>query len=176
VATTSVIVKPFCAPTFQLVENPGFEDGSLSPFEKFGSNAGTISLVNSNSLCHTGDYCVEAVGGTSGGNPVVTMEFPVCPGHTYTFSAWARGGNSNAPNCFIEWSSLETLTPNVGNSGKELCFTDFYVTGEEWTQCTATYTVSSNAVTVDIFGEIYCTGGSSALDVYFDDVTLTLNT
>ena len=72
----------FTAPAnTKLIQDPGFETGSLSPWDSWG---GPVAVVTTNQ--RSGNYCVQ-VNGTGSVRQVITG---LSPNTTYTLSAWGK--------------------------------------------------------------------------------------
>ncbi len=130
-----------------LVSNPGFETGSLSPW----INLSGASVVSNNA--HTGNYAVQTGNANSGVSQTISG---LSSSHTYTLTGWVKSSNGS--------DAIYVGVKNYG--GTE---TNNFTTSSTYTQITVTFTTGSSNTSADI----YCwkNGGSAAS--YCDDFSVS---
>jgi mannan endo-1,4-beta-mannosidase len=134
-----------------LVTNPGYETGSISPW--------TGSQQYISSVSPRGNYCVRL--GTSSGAAGTTQQvISVQPNTTYTLSAWLRCGGSG-------------INVQLGADGFGGSVTATPVTSTSWTKSTLTFTTGSTNTSVRIFAT---KASTSATLGYADDFELIQQT
>jgi carbohydrate binding protein with CBM4/9 domain len=84
------------------VQNPSFENGSLSPWLPFQDVKATVSMAQA----HTGPYSLGEAGAGSVYQDVTGLE----PGMTYTVSAWVSASNDATATAQI---ALATMDPGA---------------------------------------------------------------
>lgn len=161
-----------------LVQNPGFETGSLAPWAKGPSNAYTEPTVL-NTASHGGTYNVAYTGATA---PTATTGFfqdiAITGGTEYTVSFWykASGDGTDARIWSVFKDSSAAIlylagTASAGIDGDPLRNNNLYLDpATAWTQKTVTFT-SPAAATVF---QLAVRGYNNATNVAFDDFSLTL--
>jgi chitinase len=110
-----------------LVSNPGFESGSLSPWT---CDAGTAAVVGS--PVHSGSHAVQ-LNPTSSDDAQCTQTVSVQSGHTYTLSAYVQGNYAY-----------------IGVSSGGSCSN--WIISATYTQLSCSFTASASSVTIFVHG------------------------
>ena len=139
----SLVASPVYAAN--LVSNPGFESGSLSPWT-CASGLGAIQTTT----VHSG---TKALRGTPSASDLAkcAQTVPVAAGSTYTLTVWARGGGGYV--YLGVTGGTSTWSPAAANA---------------WTQLSVTYTTTSTQTSL----EVYVTGWYGQSAYYVDDMDL----
>ena len=130
-----------------LIANPGFESGALSPWT---CDAGTAAVVGS--PAHSGSHAL-AVTPTASDDAQCTQTVAVAPNTTYTLSDWVIGA----------YAYLGATVP--GGSGA----TTWTASASNWSQLSTTFTTGATTSSVTIFVHGWYAQGT--VDV--DDASLT---
>ena len=85
-AGAGAVALPTTAQAANLLDDPGFESGSLADWD-CGDGAGSVV----SSPVHSGTKALAGAA-TAAGNARCAQTVAVQPGTTYTLSAWVRGG------------------------------------------------------------------------------------
>jgi hypothetical protein len=139
----SLVASPAYAAN--LVTNPGFESGSLSPW----TCATGLGAVQTTTV-HTGTHALQ-------GNPSASdlakcsQTIPVAANSAYTLTMWARGGGGYV--YLGVTGGTSTWSPNSAST---------------WTQLTVTYTTTAGQTSL----EVYVTGWYGQPTYYADDFDL----
>jgi len=128
------------------VQNPGFETGSLSPWQ---CDPGTAQVVTS--PVHSGSYALE-ITPTSSDDAQCSQVVAVSPGTTYTLSAWAQGDYAY-----------------IGDTGTGTSDTSNWTSSSSWSQLSTTFTTGPSTTSVTIWVHGWYGQGP----VYVDDFSLT---
>jgi hypothetical protein len=128
-----------------LVTNPGFESGSVSPW----ACAGGLGSVQGATV-HSG---TKALQGNPSGSDLArcAQTVPVAPSSAYTLTMWARGGGGYV---------------YLGVTGGTSTWSP--ATAGAWTQLTVTYTTTASQTSL----EVYVTGWYGQPTYYADDFDL----
>ncbi|MEY9855814.1 hypothetical protein ABH935_001418, partial [Catenulispora sp. GAS73] len=146
-ATTSTAASAGApAATANLVQNPGFESGTLAPWS---CSAGNASVVTS--PVHSGSHALLATP-TNSDDAQCSQTVSVQPNSAYTLTAWIEGS-------YVYLGDTGTGTSDTSN----------WTSSSSWTQLSTTFTTgaATTSVTVWLHGW-YGQGNYSA-----DDVTLS---
>ncbi|HEV2637056.1 MAG TPA: carbohydrate binding domain-containing protein [Actinocrinis sp.] len=130
-----------------LVANPGFESGALSPWV---CDAGTAAVVST--PVHAGSRAL-AITATNSDDAQCTQTVSVAPNTTYTLTDWVRGNYAYLGATVPGGTSASTWTPSAAN----------------WSQLTTTFTTGATTSTVTVY--VHGWYGQAAVDV--DDASLT---
>ncbi|GAA1996677.1 carbohydrate binding domain-containing protein [Catenulispora subtropica] len=128
-----------------LVANPGFETGALSPWS---CTAGSGSVVGS--PAHSGSHALAAAA-TSSDDAQCTQTVSVQPNSSYTLSAWVQGNY-----VYIGATGTGTTDPSTWSSNGA------------WNQLTTNFTTGASTTSVTI----YLHGWYGQGTYYADDVSL----
>jgi chitinase len=112
-----------------LVSNPGFESGALSPWV---CDAGTGSVVAS--PVHSGTHALSAAANNSD-DAQCTQVIAVQPNHTYTYSAWVQGNYAFIGDIGTGSSDTSTFTQSAPS----------------YSQLKVTFTTGASTTSVTIF-------------------------
>ena len=129
-----------------LVQNPGFESGSLSPWSCSSGSGAVVS-----SPTHAGSYALQA---TPAGNDYAqcSQTISVQPNSSYTLSAWTEGS-------YVY----------LGVSGTGTTDSSTWTSSSSWTQQSTSFTTAASTTSVTIW--LHGWYGQGSYDA--DDVSLT---
>jgi chitinase len=129
-----------------LVQNPGFESGSLSPWSCSNSSGSVVT-----SPTHSGSYALQAMP-AGNDDAQCSQTIAVQPSSSYTLTAWTQGS-------YVY----------LGDSGTGTTDSSTWTSSSSWTQQTTSFTtgVSTTSVTIWLHGW-YGQG-----TYYADDISLT---
>jgi chitinase len=144
--TTPTTTSPPPPPGNNLVANPGFETGALSPWT---CDPGTAAVVTN--PVHTGGYALAATP-TSSVDAQCTQTISVSPNHTYTLSAWVQGNYAY-----------------LGDTGTGTSDTSNWISTSSWTKLSTTFTTGASTSQVTI----YLHGWYAQGTIYADDVNVS---
>jgi chitinase len=130
-----------------LVSNPGFESGSLTPWT---CDAGTGSVVSS--PVHTGSKALAAAASNSD-DAQCTETVAVKPGTKYTLTGWVQGNYAYLGVSGTGTSDVNTWTPAASS----------------WQQLTTSFTTGAATSSVTV----YLHGWYGQGTVYADDVSVS---
>jgi hypothetical protein len=130
-----------------LVVNPGFETGVLSPW----ANTSGATLVSTNT--HSGTYAVQTADSNSGVDQTITG---LASSHNYTLTGWVKSSNGTDP--------IYVGVKNFG--GTE---TSSSTTSSAYTQITITFTTGATSTSADV----YCWKNGGTAASYCDDFALS---
>jgi cellulose 1,4-beta-cellobiosidase len=140
-------------PTNNLMLNPGYETGTVSPWVL---NTGGIGGVTTTSP-HSGSYCGYEGGAWSNLTQTIAN---LQANHTYTVTVWAKLSASTSSNI--------TITANNFNNGSGSGST--HVTSTSWTQYTLQFTTGTTNLSSTNIG--VWDNQNSTITCYVDDWTL----
>jgi len=186
--TVALSAFAFCNAQTNLVQNPGFESGDLSPWVA-GSSSYQVPQVISTTEAHEGTYVaaylpVPTTGGTTHG---FMQDIPVTVGHEYELSFWYKSdGIGSAGNSGVRiWSWFlnesngsiynvpGTDTPAVTQDPLRGPNNGFLPKVDDWTQCKVTFTPTDPEIVKFRFQvRVYSSGTNNAGNAYFDDFSL----
>jgi hypothetical protein len=129
-----------------LVANPGFETGTLSPWT---CDAGTSTVVTS--PVHSGSHALAATP-TSNLTAQCSQTVSVQPNTSYTLSAWVLGNYAY-----------------IGDTGTGTTDTSNWISTSTWAQLSTTFTTGASTTSVKIWVHGWYNQGT----VYSDDFLLT---
>ncbi len=104
-----------------LVQNPGFETGSLAPW--IASSTGGISVLadEDSSVAHSGLWSAQITFGTQGpGTGSLSQTLLTTPGKTYNFSFWAQYQDDFAlfsSPLQVSWNGTQIADPTLPSFG-----------------------------------------------------------
>jgi hypothetical protein len=130
-----------------LIANPGFESGALSPWT---CDAGTGSVTGS--PVHSGTHALAAAASNSD-NAQCSQVVTVQPGHTYTLTAYVEGNYAYLGDSGTGGTDTNTWTPSAAT----------------WTQLRTTFTTGASTTKVTVYVHGWYAQGT----VHADDVTLS---
>jgi chitinase len=130
-----------------LVANPGFESGALSPWT---CDAGAAAVVGT--PVHSGSHALT-ITPTNSVDAQCTQTVSVAPNTTYTLTDWVRGDYAYLGATVPGGTGSSTWTPAAAN----------------WSQLTTSFTTGATTSSVTVF--VHGWYGEPAVDV--DDVSLT---
>jgi chitinase len=130
-----------------LISNPGFESGALSPWT---CDPGTGSVVSS--PVHSGSHALAAAA-TGSDDAQCTQTVAVQPNHTYTLSAYVEGNYAYLGDTGTGTSDTNNWTPSATS----------------WTQLKTSFTTGAATTSVTIYVHGWYAQGT----VYADDFSLS---
>jgi len=166
----------FCNAQTNLVQNPGFENGT-DPWSKGPTNTYTVPQISTNAP-HSGTSCAaySPITATTGFYQTITL----IPGHEYKLSFWYKststGGTTQLSGVRI-WSGYLTSATTVSSPAGVTDPNDplktnngYLPTATDWTQCTVTFTADALAENnpFAFAVRVYIAAGNA----YFDDFSL----
>jgi len=129
-----------------LVQNPGFESGTLAPWSCSGGNGSVVT-----SPVHSGSYALLGTP-TGSDDAQCSQTVSVQPGSSYTLSAWLEGS-------YVYLGDTGTGTSDTSN----------WTTSSSWTQLSTSFTTGASTTSVTI----WLHGWYGQGDYSADDVSLT---
>jgi len=158
---TGVALHCQMAAAQNLVTNPGFETGSISPWGTFGGGPTILSVETTQ--VHSGTYAAEVTNRTAMYQGISqSLLNALTPGVTYNVSAWVRlvsGANQNVQ-----------MTVQVNNGSSYIAINSNSVSSTAWTQLSGQLTCPSGLSSLIFYVEV---PSSSSAAYYIDDVTIT---
>lgn len=139
--------KPTPVPE-NLVSNPGFESGALSPWTSWTA-PGTAEVVNSDS--YSGSYCLKLSGNLAAAEQVVRNLYPET---AYQLTGWGKADSGN---------NVQLGIKEYGGSDKTV-----YLSNTSYKSGTISFTTGPTNTSVKIF--LYKSSGTGS--VYCDDIEL----
>jgi hypothetical protein len=150
------------APYMNLVKNPGFETGLLTPWTGMGGNYSVVNEPTSAWNNPTGmaraQYYGLRLGGTAGQNDGIIQTVSVLPNTTYVLSAWLKSSGAGT----------ESVEIGVSEYGGVLLNVKTYSTS--WDQRSLEFTTGSTNTTAKVYLWKNTTGSDY---VYADAIALT---
>ncbi len=156
---TAVLSFPLCYGGENLLTNPGFETGTTSGCNSFGSSISAVTAP------HSGTHSALVTGRTATWNGIrQTMLGLVSNGQTCTISGWAKLENTS--------SDLLKLTVKQTDDGGTHYHPIDSATGNNstWTYLSGDFTLDVNGVLADLF--LYFEGPAADVNFYVDDASL----
>jgi len=145
-AFVATVASTAQAASVNLVQNPGFESGALSPWSCTGNNGSVVT-----SPVHSGSYALLATP-TNSDDAQCSQTVSVQPSSSYTLTAWIEGN-------YVY----------LGDTGTGTSDTSTWTSSSTWTQLTTSFTTGASTTSVSIWLHgWYAQGNYSA-----DDVSLT---
>ncbi|XWV25463.1 hypothetical protein QJ856_gp0297 [Tupanvirus deep ocean] len=138
-----------------IVQNSGFETGTLPPWTNVPNNSVIVDMVNP----HTGTYAARFVGNTT--SILLSQNLATTPGTTYTLSYWVAVDPVGNPGATFSvfWDGV--LIPGSTISAVSLLpYTEF------------TFTVTATNVTTPLTFEVNIPRGTGIILLYLDDVSV----
>lgn len=158
---TGLILHCQLAAAQNLVTNPGFETGSISPWVTFGGGPTTLSVQTTQ--VHSGTYAAEVTNRNAAYQGISQSLLNVLtPGVTYNVSAWVRlvsGANQNVQ-----------MTVQVNNGSSYIAINSNSVSSTAWTQLSGQLTCPSGISSLIFYVEV---PSSTSAAYYIDDVIIT---
>ena len=134
------------AASANLVQNPGFESGTLSPWSCSGNNGSVVT-----SPVHSGSYALLGTP-TNSDDAQCSQTVSVQPSSSYTLTAWIEGS-------YVYLGDTGTGTSDTSN----------WTTSSSWTQLSTSFTTGASTTSVTI----WLHGWYGEGDYSADDVSLT---
>ncbi|KAL4937846.1 hypothetical protein BDV06DRAFT_226552 [Aspergillus oleicola] len=147
-----------------LIQNPGFESGVLSPWTPHAANVAEVVASNADHQPAEGDYYLDlqtAVG--NGGNTISQTVTGLTPGTTYIVSVQTRTRGEGAAN-YCGTSIYAGNNATAGSIASE------WDTPNEWWTLGGEYVAKTTSETVSIVGGCTFSGSSYTGHVLFDEV------
>ena len=147
-----------------LITNPGFESGSISPWASFG---GSITLSVQTTQVHSGTYAAEVTNRTQTYEGISQSVLSILtPGQTYNVSAWVRLVNG------VNQNVQMTVQTTIGGANSYTAINSNSVSSTGWTQLSGQFTYSPSGTPSAVI--FYVEVPSSATAAYYiDDVSWT---
>lgn len=162
---TGVLLHCNLALAQNLVTNPGFETGSISPWVTFGGGPTTLSVETTQ--VHSGTYAAEVTNRNATYEGISQQLVSVLtPGETYNISAWVRlvsGANQN----------VQMTVQTIDGSGTSYAgINSNSVSSTAWMQLSGQYTYNPSGTASSVIFYVEVPSSASAA-YYIDDVTVT---
>jgi hypothetical protein len=148
-----------------LLTNGNFESGDTNGWT--GWSTGTLQT---SPTAHGGSYSALMTGRAADSAIAQTITSVVSVGHTYTVTGWVRASAATSAHYTVKF---DCATANDAYTWVE---NPVNVDSSGWTQITGSFTFNTQCTGDTINGiSLYLEGPAANIDVYMDDVSMTLN-
>lgn len=162
-AVQTLYVYPTVASSYEIVQNPGFEDLSAGAdiWEDWTEEQNSGQISDEGVVVHTGSHACKMVTGGAV-NTDVYQDIAVAEQRIYEFSTWTQGDGT--------YDGRYQIYDNDG-AADIIAKTGTGVTGAAYAQATASFLTPSGCTSVRVY--LHCTDTDTGT-CYFDDVSVKL--